>query len=123
MLQHRVNSKQAPLRIFKNYKYTYKSLLTKNYFLQQDFILFYYYDIMSINRQNIIQKILLDNDLKYYKLTKKILINFVKENNLNYFKNIIQNNILIIYNFKNLNFNYTIFIKNLSFKELHFIGI
>ena len=125
MLQNRIGMKVSPFRIFKNYKYVFKSNITKSYFFEKNFILFYYYDIMSFQQQGIIQKKLLDNGLKYYKLKKKLLKNFIFENNLNYFQNLFENNVLIVYNFKDedLIFNYTIFTKDLCFKELHFIGI
>ena len=100
MLQNRIGMKVSPFRIFKNYKYVFKSNITKSYFFEKNFILFYYYDIMSFQQQGIIQKKLLDNGLKYYKLKKKLLKNFIFENNLNYFQNLFENNVLIVYNFK-----------------------
>lgn len=125
MFQNKIEKLVNLAKVFKNKKLIFKKSTIKNFFFINNFILFYLYDIMSISQQNLIQKKLLDNNLKFYKLKKNILKNFIYENNLNFFNNLLENNVGIISDFKkeNLTFNYTLFIKELVFKELHFVGI
>ena len=122
MFFNKFNYKKIPYRNYKSLKLMYQSNLIKNCFLQNKFILFYYYNIISIDAQKNLENILIAENLKYYKIKGNILNKILLDSNLN---NLIKNNVLIIFNptLKESNFNYTQFTKKLNFKSIHFFGI
>ena len=117
MFLNKFNYKKIPYRYYKSLRFLYKILIIKNCFLNNKFILFYYYNIMSIKRQKVLQQLLMEQNLKYYKIKKDLI-------NLN-FNNLVTNNILIIYHFMcpESDFSFTYFKNLLDFKDLGFIGI
>lgn len=125
MFINKFNYQEIPYRNYKSLKFLYQSFVLKTCFLKNKYILFFYYDIMSIEKQNLLKKSLIQENLKYYKIKRNIFKKYLNNSEINIFNNLIINNILIIYNFLDLEseFNYLNLLKILTFKDLHFLGI
>lgn len=98
----KINSiKNIKLRNYKNYKIIYKYNLIKNYIHEKKFILFFYTNILNSNENASIKKLMKENNLNFNIITKNSLLKYLSNNNLKYLNNIMNNNIMVVYNENN----------------------
>jgi hypothetical protein len=82
-------------RNHKTWKTLYKFTLLKNY-LNENNILFFYYDFITIEDNYKLKLLLKSNNLSIIKLKKNTILNLLNDPLYNNFKNIFKNNTLII---------------------------
>ena len=98
----KINSiKNIKLRNYKNYKIIYKYNLIKNYIHEKKFILFFYTNILNSAENASIKKLMKENNLNFNIITKNSLLKYLSNNNLKYLNNIMNNNIMVVYNENN----------------------
>lgn len=126
MFIHKFIENKIAKKTHKNLKYVYNINLIKNFFNKQHFLLFFFFTNIPKKNEIEIQTLLKNNNLKFFKIKKNLLINLVKDNNNFYFlHNLLKNNVMIIFNKNNDLFNYQM-LQNLlktSIKEIQFLGI
>jgi hypothetical protein len=123
MFLNKRNQNQITLRNYKLSKYAYKANLIKKYLITQEYLLFYYYDFISTETQQQLSRILLDSNLKALKIKKNSLKTFFENNELDFLKRLLINNVFIIFSNVNENLNMKLVQKTFSLKNIHFIGI
>ena len=110
-------------RNHKTWKTIYKYTLLKNS-LNENNILFFYYDFINIEDNYKLKQLLKINNLSILKLKKNTSLNLLKDNEFFNFKNIFKNNTIIITsknNKENL-LNKTFMQKISEIKNVHYVG-
>lgn len=93
--------KNIRLYNYKNYKLNYKYKSIINCLQNQNFILFFYKNTLKSTEEYKLKQILSNNDLSSIMIKKNILNTYLSKNNSDYLQNILNDNIVLIYNHKN----------------------
>lgn len=88
-------------RDYNQYKLFFKYNSIKNTLQKNDFILFFYYDFLNHKTRLALQKSLKNNNLRIVTLKKNSTFNLLSQNKFKFLKNIINENIILIYNENN----------------------
>ena len=86
------------LKEYKYYKVLYKYNLIKNHLENTNFILFFYYDFLNAEQKiKLVQKLKAKN-IEITNIKNKSGIKLLSHKDLKYLKNLLNNNIILIYN-------------------------
>lgn len=126
MFIHKFIENKIAKKNHKNLKYIYNTNLIKNFFKNQNFLLFFFFTNISKKNEIELQTYLKKENLKFLKIKKNLLLkDQIISTNFYFLNNLLKNNVMIIYNKDNTNFNYNVLktlLKN-SIKEIQFLGI
>ena len=96
--------KNIKLKKYRYFKILNKNNLLKNYLKNVNFILIFYYDFLSTQQKLNLKKSLDSKNLKIINIKNKSNINIINNNDIfRPLKNLLNNNVIIIYNKDNNN--------------------
>jgi len=107
------------IRKFKSFKFTFKKNYVESILTNNQFVLFYFYEYFSNENLLKFQETLKKNNLRFYRINK----NFFKNTAFNNFNTFAKNNVLIIFNENNSEFNKEYFLQLQNIKNIHLSGI